>query len=103
MIWNPRPHMLHAWEETRSSYGRAALVVFYVWLWYNIVMSFVSLVSPGSQGVQCYLDEMNEVGKTSFLGKSGAMINLRKERSSPRSYSRCSPNQRPHDRFPRLR
>ena len=58
--WNPVPHMQHAWSQTQTVWGKIALVLFYSLIWVGILTSLWSIVFPNSQGVQCWMDAVQE-------------------------------------------
>jgi len=76
ITWNPRPHINHAWSETKTVYGKIALVVFYSLIWVGIVSSLWSDAFPRSQGNACWMDayfEKNEKGAAVQLSLIRAM------------------------------
>lgn len=59
MIWNPAPHVKHAWSDAKTVWGKVALVLFYSFIWFAIISSAWSVVAPKSQGFSCLLDLAN--------------------------------------------
>jgi hypothetical protein len=39
MIWNPEPHVRHAWSDTKTIWGKMSLILFYSLIWYFILTS----------------------------------------------------------------
>jgi hypothetical protein len=59
MIWNPAPHMQHAWTDAKSGWAKIALILFYSLVWFNIIMAVWTMVQPSSFGGQCWIDLAN--------------------------------------------
>lgn len=51
--WNPSHHSRHAWEGTKTIWGKIALVLFYALIWFGILTCLVSVIWPGSEGSDC--------------------------------------------------
>ena len=58
MIWNPAPHIHHAWTDAKTVWGKIALFLFYSLIWTMIVTSLWAIVSPTSQGNACTLNQV---------------------------------------------
>jgi hypothetical protein len=56
MIWNPVPHIQHAWTGTKTVWGKIALVLFYSFIWLQIISGAWTIVWPRSQGLDCIID-----------------------------------------------
>ena len=54
MIWNPEPHIRHAWSDTKTIWGKISLVLFYALVWYFIITSAWSIFYPR----HCLMSEM---------------------------------------------
>jgi hypothetical protein len=52
---NPMVHLRHAWDATRSVWGKVAIVLLYVFIWSSIISAGVAFIWPGSQGMHCLL------------------------------------------------
>ena len=63
MIWNPIPHIQNAWSGAKTVWGKIALILFYALIWVGILTSLWSVIVPGSQGVSCYFDAVDEQRK----------------------------------------
>jgi uncharacterized membrane protein len=66
--WNIRVHLEHAWSNLSTIWGKIALVLFYLFIWAIILSSVVTIFVPSSQGVQCFLDSMDEWSATLYVG-----------------------------------
>lgn len=72
MIWNPRPHMRHAWSDAKTVWGKIALILFYSLIWVAILSSLVSIIFPASLGTKCLFEaagitEKHATTKTLFI------------------------------------
>ena len=54
--WNPAYYLKHAWEKTHSIWGKICIVLFYLFVWLNILAAVIQALIPTSQGIGCYLD-----------------------------------------------
>jgi hypothetical protein len=54
--WNPNHHARHAWENVKTVWGKLALVLFYSFIWIQVLSSLISIIWPASQGMQCVLN-----------------------------------------------
>jgi hypothetical protein len=63
---NPMFHLKHAWENTHRVWGKVTIVLFYVYVWYNIVASLLSLTFPSLMGTACYMDNETEYGSSAM-------------------------------------
>ena len=52
--------MQHAWDGTKTIYGKIALVVFYSLIWLSILSCLWTVLVPTSQGMSCYLNAIAE-------------------------------------------
>jgi hypothetical protein len=57
---NPMFHLKHAWDNTHSMWGKATIVMFYVYIWYNIISGVLSLMFPSMMGMTCYMENETE-------------------------------------------
>ena len=65
--WNPVPHIQHAWSDTKTVWGKIALPLFYALIWVGILTSAWSVLFPGSQGAQCWLDNFHKDASAQLL------------------------------------
>jgi len=56
MIWNPRPHIRHAWTDAKTAWGKISLILFYSLIWLEILSAAWSIIVPTSQGANCLLE-----------------------------------------------
>ena len=49
--FNPLHYLKHAWDGTSSIWGKLAIIVFYVFIWLNIVGGIVSLILPSTSSL----------------------------------------------------
>lgn len=57
---NPMVHLKHAWENTHSMWGKWTIVLFYLFIWVNVILSFIWLVWPTCMGVDCFWKNESE-------------------------------------------
>lgn len=57
---NPIHYLKHAWEKTASIWGKVTIVLFYIFVWFNIIWSVTSLFAPGTMGFSCTKDRYSE-------------------------------------------
>lgn len=70
MIWSPRPHVIHAWQDVKTVWGKIALVVFYSLIWVSIIGYAIMAIFPYVFGNRCLIDSFeggNEVVAVAFL------------------------------------
>lgn len=65
---NPVMHLKHAWDNTHGWAGKACIVLFYIFLWCNIVMNFVQIVRPSSFNSDCFWKGESEYGMRAMQG-----------------------------------
>lgn len=53
-MWNPVNQIKEAWNSTTTTWGKLAVLMFYVYLWLGILSGLVSVLFPSSQGIDCY-------------------------------------------------
>lgn len=53
---NPIPHAQSAWSKVDTIFGKIALILFYSLIWISITGSVISIFTPGSYGMQCFLN-----------------------------------------------
>ena len=60
---NPMYYLKHAWNATNSVWGKLAIVVFYTFIWFQIIFSIIGLliVNPLT-GYECYFDNVGPYG-----------------------------------------
>lgn len=63
---NPMVHLKHAWENTHSVWGKMTIVLFYAFIWFNIIMAFLSLVWPNWMGCACFWQKESEYASASI-------------------------------------
>jgi len=57
--FNPMFYLKHAWERTNSAWGKAAIVLFYTFVWFQIIGAILALVSPFA-GCGCSTGQLTE-------------------------------------------
>jgi len=57
MIWNPAPHIQHAWLDAKTVWGKIGLFLFYSLVWFNIISAAWAIVWPYSQGLGCIIEQ----------------------------------------------
>jgi hypothetical protein len=60
-------YLNHAWNGTNTWWGKISLVLFYLFIWVNILSGIWSLIVPESQGMDCLFDDEGDHAKTSLL------------------------------------
>jgi hypothetical protein len=56
---NPIVYIKHAWEATNTIWGKLCIVLFYTFLWFNIVASFIGIFYP-RLGADCFYEGLSE-------------------------------------------
>ncbi|KAG7347270.1 hypothetical protein IV203_030638 [Nitzschia inconspicua] len=64
---NPMVHLKHAWDNTHSVWGKLTIVLFYVFIWLNIIMAFLSVVWPNWMGCACFWKKESEYASASMV------------------------------------
>jgi len=54
IVWNPVPHVKHAWTMTKTVWGKIALVLFYSFIWFNIATVAYGIANPSFMGGNCF-------------------------------------------------
>ena len=54
--FNPAVYLRHAWDSTKTPWGRLSLVLFYTFIWVLIISDLWSVISPESQGLDCLFE-----------------------------------------------
>ena len=54
---NPISHLKHAWASTHSFMGKACLILFYLFLWVNIIMLIIASINPLVAGTSCFFPD----------------------------------------------
>ena len=73
--WNPMYYLRHAWENTNSWWGKAAIVLFYAFVWINILWAIQIVIAP-TLGFECWAAAAPESEKllvSSFLRQYNIM------------------------------
>ena len=52
--FNPMHLIQHAWNGTHSHWGKTCVVLFYLFLWFQILGSIAAVIAP-TMGMECYL------------------------------------------------
>ena len=80
MIWNPKPHVQHAWSDTGTVYAKAALVLFYGWLWINVLWAVFVILFP-TTGLECIFDSADKATHTFLVGKLNKQSSMENEQA----------------------
>jgi hypothetical protein len=54
--FNPLYYLRHAWDRTSTIFGKIAIILFYSYIWIQIISAIVTIIDPGSQGIACFFD-----------------------------------------------
>lgn len=57
--WNPQYYWTRAWNATHSFWGKGALVLFYVWIWIQIIWTIQFLIVPLA-GLDCFVHQSTQ-------------------------------------------
>ena len=57
--FNPLYYLRHAWDATNSAWGKAAIVLFYLFVWIQILWSLETIIAPKA-GWTCLYTGMGE-------------------------------------------
>jgi hypothetical protein len=59
--FNPAVYLRRAWDKTNSGWGKASLVLFYLFVWLSIIKSIWGVIDPTYMGkASCYTEGMSE-------------------------------------------
>jgi hypothetical protein len=62
MIWNPCVSLKHSWENTHSVWGKLCIILFYSYLWINIIGALLEVLFPAA-GTECLFKDLSEYAK----------------------------------------
>ena len=57
--WNPVYYLKHAWDATSSGWGKLCIVLFYTFLWFNIIGALIGIFWP-TMGTDCYFEGLSD-------------------------------------------
>lgn len=67
---NPAIYLKHAWEKTNSGWGKASLILFYLFIWLGILKTIFGVVDPTFLGkTTCYIEgtKMSSFEESMFM------------------------------------
>jgi hypothetical protein len=56
---NPMYHLKHAWEGTTTVWGKVCIVLFYSFVWLNILLSIQEIIAP-ELGAECFYQGLSD-------------------------------------------
>ena len=74
---NPMYYLKRAWNATNSVWGKLAIVVFYTFLWFQIVFSVIGIILENPLiGYECYFDNVGPYGAllSTILARQGNLM-----------------------------
>ena len=65
-MYNPVKHLQDSWSEMNSGWGKAAVIIFYLYVWLFILANLYQVIAPLSSGYKCVAASGDELS-TIFL------------------------------------
>jgi hypothetical protein len=56
---NPMYYLKHAWDATHSMWGKLTIILFYVFIWFQIIWAVQVIVAP-TWGYECYFSSLSD-------------------------------------------
>jgi hypothetical protein len=63
---NPMFYLKHAWDNTNSMWGKWTIVLFYLFIWVNVITSIIWLVWPNWMGCACFWSKESDYAAMSM-------------------------------------
>lgn len=66
MRFNPMFYLRHAWDATHSVWGKTCIVLFYVFIWLQILWALQILIAP-TWGYECFRQGLTEYAEKTIV------------------------------------
>ena len=80
MLWNPLHHMRDAWKATNSWHGKLGVVLFYFYVWYNLMDTLSNVIVPFAGYDEClkelFVDQQQDNDSAQFVTYLFRMFHL---------------------------
>ena len=63
--FNPMHYLKHAWDATHSAWGKSCIVLFYVFIWVQIIWALELIIAP-RYGWECFYEGQTEYAAAGF-------------------------------------